>query len=84
MDLAVDWAVVHGITMRTREGTIDHAPVTLLPTPFPQSQLEKALAAQRTLNRLLHNLRLKPEYILSELSAVRPQLKLLFRAVVPS
>lgn len=51
--------LIIGVAVRSKksfsEDPIGHAPFTLLPTPFPKLEFEKAVKIQTSLNMLLHN-----------------------------
>jgi len=64
---AVDWAIGHGLVVRPPPPTKDaaapgapppplatHAPISLVPTPFPRAAFEHARALQPAFNRLVH------------------------------
>ncbi|KAF7284507.1 glutathione synthetase-like [Rhynchophorus ferrugineus] len=55
---AKDWALMHGIGMRSKtsfsEDSINFAPFVLLPSTFPRKQFEKAIEIQTILNELMH------------------------------
>ncbi|XP_066253548.1 glutathione synthetase-like [Euwallacea similis] len=53
-----DWAVMHGIGIRSKtsfsEDFISFAPFTLLPSTYPRKEFQKAVNIQPTLNELMH------------------------------
>jgi len=63
---AVDWAIGHGLVVRPPPPANDaaasgapqplatHAPISLVPTPFPRAAFEHARALQPAFNRLVH------------------------------
>ncbi|XP_050315565.1 glutathione synthetase-like isoform X1 [Anthonomus grandis grandis] len=62
-----DWAVMHGIGIRSRtnfsEDSIDFAPFLLLPSTFPRREFEKAVEIQTTLNELMHRVAHNQEFL---------------------
>eukprot|EP00041_Stephanoeca_diplocostata_P031099 m.960387 g.960387 ORF g.960387 m.960387 type:complete len:521 (+) comp23886_c3_seq2:363-1925(+) len=57
---------VPGMALQTKSG-LDHIPVTLLPTPFPKSQLKKALKVQQYFNKIFYRLRSDSSFITERL-----------------
>eukprot|EP00058_Branchiostoma_floridae_P002025 XP_002587513.1 hypothetical protein BRAFLDRAFT_115857 [Branchiostoma floridae] len=60
-DSAKDWAILHGVAMRTEEqpnssDTVNFAPFLLLPSPVPRILFDQAKAVQRDFNLLVHRL----------------------------
>lgn len=58
IDRARDWALMHGISMRSKErfnkDQVEVAPFSLLPSSFPKNEFEKAREIQTVLNELMH------------------------------
>ncbi|CAK9825551.1 Glutathione synthetase [Anthophora retusa] len=58
VDKAKDWALIHGISMRTKESfnrnQVQVLPFTLLPSSFPRKNFEKVKSIQVLLNELIH------------------------------
>lgn len=58
VEKAKDWALMNGAAMRLRSqfdsDSLYFAPFILLPSPFPKSEFEKAVAIQPILNELMH------------------------------
>ncbi|XP_015601404.1 glutathione synthetase-like [Cephus cinctus] len=58
VEKAKDWALMHGISMRSKEhftkDNVQIAPFLLLPTSFPKQEFEKAIQVQKILNKLMH------------------------------
>ncbi|KAK2575858.1 hypothetical protein KPH14_007232 [Odynerus spinipes] len=58
IDKAIDWALMHGMCMRSRtnfnKSMLQFAPFILLPSPFPRKEFEKACDIQTILNILIH------------------------------
>lgn len=67
-----DWALMHGIGMRQRNNydpnSLTIAPFTLFPSVISKSAFEKAIAAQTSLNYLLHRLAYDPHFLQEALS----------------
>ncbi|XP_078690405.1 glutathione synthetase-like isoform X2 [Branchiostoma floridae x Branchiostoma belcheri] len=60
-DSAKDWAILHGVAMRTKEqpessDVVNFAPFLLLPSPVPRVLFDQAKAVQRDFNLLVHRL----------------------------
>jgi len=55
---AKDYALMHGICMRRKDAydrdALHFAPFLLLPSPFPETEFQKALKLQTVLNELMH------------------------------
>ena len=51
---ARDYCVSHGMVYKDSEGRLQHIPVTLLPSPFPQKQFTAAKEVQCDFNLLVH------------------------------
>lgn len=51
---ARDYCVSHGMVYKDSEGRLQHIPVTLLPSPFPQKQFTAAKEVQCIFNLLVH------------------------------
>ena len=63
------WALSHGIIVaisRTDE-TVTYAPHTLLPSPYPRAQFEKALLVQTGFNELFWKIARDEEFLTSAL-----------------
>ncbi|KZC04586.1 PREDICTED: glutathione synthetase-like [Dufourea novaeangliae] len=58
IDKAKDWALMHGISIRSKEAfnknQVQVLPFTLLPSAFPRKNFEKAKNIQVLLNELIH------------------------------
>lgn len=58
VDKAKDWALMHGAGMRSKmnfsKDNLQFAPFLLLPSSFPRTEFEKAVAIQPILNELMH------------------------------
>lgn len=58
IDKAKDWALMHGISMRSKvsfnKNQVQVLPFTLLPSSFPRKNFEKAKNIQILLNELIH------------------------------
>ncbi|KOC62360.1 Glutathione synthetase [Habropoda laboriosa] len=58
VDKAKDWALIHGISMRSKESfnrnQVQVLPFTLLPSSFPRKNFEKVKSIQVLLNELIH------------------------------
>ncbi|KAJ1544791.1 hypothetical protein HK096_007127 [Nowakowskiella sp. JEL0078] len=61
-DLAIDWALAHGLVVRTSSSesrtseVITHAPFALFPSKFPASAFNKAITLQPLFNTLVDKL----------------------------
>ncbi|XP_057663385.1 glutathione synthetase-like isoform X1 [Diorhabda carinulata] len=66
---AKDWAVVHGISMRSKtnfsEDMVQISPFILFPTGIPRKEFNKVVELQTTLNELLHNIAHNKEFLKS-------------------
>ncbi|XP_014278447.1 glutathione synthetase isoform X2 [Halyomorpha halys] len=69
-----DWALMHGIGMRSKnnfdESSLVVAPFTLLPSPITKDCFERAIRAQKLLNKLLHRLAYDSEFLDYALASV--------------
>jgi len=78
---SIDWAVCHGLTMRTKssyytaedsrpESSIIHAPFTLVPSPFPKKSFHQAYCLGPDFNILVHKISCDSNFILDTLKCV--------------
>ncbi|XP_039747492.1 glutathione synthetase-like isoform X2 [Pararge aegeria] len=67
IEKAKDWALMHGVGMRDRKhftkDAIQIAPFVLLPSPFPQTEFNKAVELQPILNELMHKVAHDDEFL---------------------
>ncbi|CAH1759574.1 19591_t:CDS:2 [Entrophospora sp. SA101] len=61
--LAIDWSLSHGLNIRPKNfnqqqssSSVLHAPISLLPTPFPRKQFDLVVELQPLFNILYHKL----------------------------
>jgi len=58
VDKAKDWALMHGVCMRSKtnftKDSLNFAPFALLPSTFPRREFERAVALQPAINELMH------------------------------
>ncbi|XP_015592883.1 glutathione synthetase isoform X1 [Cephus cinctus] len=58
IDKAKDWALMHGVCMRSKvkfnRDALQFAPFVLIPSSFPRKEFENACSIQIILNRLMH------------------------------
>nr|CAG8468455.1 8035_t:CDS:2 [Entrophospora candida] len=61
--LAIDWSLSHGLNIRPKNfnqqqssSSVLHAPISLLPTPFPRKQFDLVVELQPLFNVLYHKL----------------------------
>lgn len=70
---AKDWALMHGITMRSKESfnrdQVQILPFTLLPSTFPRRNFEKAKNIQLLLNELMHKVAHNKDFITNSLKS---------------
>lgn len=68
---AKDWALMHGVAMRSRTNfstdSLQFAPFILLPSPIPRKVFQEALILQITLNELTHKVAHSREFLSSTL-----------------
>nr|XP_033342202.1 glutathione synthetase-like [Megalopta genalis] len=73
IDKAKDWALMHGISMRSKESfnknQVQVLPFTLLPSVFPRKNFEKAKNIQILLNELIHRVAHNHTYIVDSLKS---------------
>lgn len=73
IDKAKDWALMHGISMRSKEcfneNQVQILPFTLLPSSFPKSSFEKAKSIQMSLNELMHKVAHNKDFITNSLKS---------------
>ncbi|XP_012532759.1 glutathione synthetase isoform X2 [Monomorium pharaonis] len=73
VDKAKDWALMHGISMRSKKNfNKDHVqilPVTLLPSSFPRQSFLTAKNVQTLLNELIHKVAYDKEFLTSSLKS---------------
>ncbi|XP_014477401.1 PREDICTED: glutathione synthetase-like isoform X2 [Dinoponera quadriceps] len=71
VDKAKDWALMHGISMRSKENPntdqVQILPFALLPTSFPRKSFETAKSVQTLLNELIHKVAYDKEFITNSL-----------------
>ncbi|PRP74430.1 hypothetical protein PROFUN_06559 [Planoprotostelium fungivorum] len=65
-----EYAACHGLVMYNRASQLNHAPITLLPTPIPRSSYEKVWDFAPELNVLVHRVSLDHEFLLKHLEGV--------------
>lgn len=60
-----DYCLTHGLVMGAKDSchTVDHAPFTLLPTPFPKRLFTQAKEVQRDFNLLVHRVSQDHEFL---------------------
>jgi glutathione synthase len=78
--LAIDFAASHGLIVRDKavqqtqvqhaSTALVHAPVALLPSPFPKDQFEFAYHLQPLFNHLVETVASSPEFLLESLEEV--------------
>eukprot|EP00040_Diaphanoeca_grandis_P030439 m.179912 g.179912 ORF g.179912 m.179912 type:complete len:489 (-) comp31993_c0_seq1:38-1504(-) len=64
---AQEWALTHGMLLKTATGAIQHIPTTLFPTQYPKAQIEKAIMLQEYFNIVMHNIRMDTAYVVEVL-----------------
>ncbi|XP_078043592.1 glutathione synthetase [Augochlora pura] len=73
IDKAKDWALMHGISIRSKESfnknQVQVLPFTLLPSVFPRKNFEKAKNIQILLNELIHKVAHNHTYIVNSLKS---------------
>ncbi|XP_013382970.1 glutathione synthetase-like [Lingula anatina] len=75
VSMAKDWALTHGITMRTADRptsseVTNYAPFLLLPSPFPERLFHQACAVQQDFNLLYHRVAHDHDFLQSTLQSV--------------
>ncbi|XP_066592782.1 glutathione synthetase-like [Prorops nasuta] len=74
VDKAIDWTLMHGISMRSPEsykkGRVEIVPFTLLPSSFPKKEFEKGKNIQKLLNELMHKVAYDHEFLKNSLQSV--------------
>lgn len=64
---AKDWAIMHGISMRSKsnfsEDTVQISPFILFPTGIPRTEFNKVVELQTTMNELLHKIAHNKEFL---------------------
>lgn len=60
-----DYCLTHGIVMGAKDccHTVEHAPFTLLPTPFPKRLFTQAKDVQKDFNLLVHQVSQNHEFL---------------------
>ena len=68
---AMLWCVQHGVVVRTPdlEHATQHAPVSMLPTPFSRERFQDALRLAQPFNELVHLISQDQDFILNSLEA---------------
>ena len=68
---AMLWCVQHGLVVRTpdSEHSTQHAPVSMLPTPFSKEKFQEALRLAQPFNELTHLISQDSDFILNSLEA---------------
>ncbi|XP_011863847.1 PREDICTED: glutathione synthetase-like [Vollenhovia emeryi] len=73
VDKAKDWALMHGISMRSRKNfnmdQVQVLPVTLLPSSFPRKAFLAVKNVQTLLNELIHKVAHDKEFLASSLKS---------------
>ncbi|XP_012350209.2 LOW QUALITY PROTEIN: glutathione synthetase [Apis florea] len=73
IDKAKDWALMHGISMRSRvsfnKNQVQVLPFTLLPSSFPEKNFEKAKNIQILLNELIHKVAYNNDFLTESLKS---------------
>ncbi|XP_076641100.1 glutathione synthetase [Halictus rubicundus] len=73
IDKAKDWALMHGISMRSKESfnknQVQVLPFMLLPSAFPRKNFEKAKNIQKLLNELIHRVAHDHTFIVNSLKS---------------
>ncbi|XP_003704661.1 glutathione synthetase [Megachile rotundata] len=73
VDKAKDWALMHGISMRSKErfnkNQVQVLPFTLLPSSFPKQNFEKAKSIQVLLNELIHKVAHNDDFLRKSLKS---------------
>ena len=66
---AMLWCVQHGVVVRTpdSEHATQHAPVSMLPTPFSRDKFQEALRLAQPFNELVHLISQDSDFILNSL-----------------
>ncbi|XP_025153801.1 glutathione synthetase-like isoform X2 [Harpegnathos saltator] len=71
VDKARDWALMHGLSMRSKKNfnrdQVQILPFALLPTSFPRKSFETAKSVQTLLNELIHKVAYNKEFIAASL-----------------
>ncbi|KAF2890766.1 hypothetical protein ILUMI_15407, partial [Ignelater luminosus] len=71
IEKAKDWALMHGIAMRSKAkfspDVLQFAPFILFPSAFPRREFQKAVEIQPILNELMHHVAHNPEFLKSSL-----------------
>ncbi|XP_046453550.1 glutathione synthetase-like isoform X2 [Daphnia pulex] len=69
---AKDWALMHGVCMRSRQNfspdSINFAPFVLVPSAFPKKEFEKAIELQTLVNEMIHRIANNYEFLKSTLA----------------
>ncbi|XP_060815661.1 glutathione synthetase-like isoform X1 [Bombus pascuorum] len=73
VDKAKDWALMHGISMRSKvsfnKNQVQVLPFTLLPSSFPRKKFEKAKGIQVLLNELIHKVAHDNNFLIKSLKS---------------
>ncbi|XP_006610572.1 glutathione synthetase-like [Apis dorsata] len=73
IDKAKDWALMHGISMRSKvsfnKNQVQVLPFTLLPSTFPRKNFEKAKNIQILLNELIHKVAHNNDFLTESLKS---------------
>jgi glutathione synthetase len=70
---AIDWTLLNGLIVNfgdVSKPSLQHAPFSLLPTPFPTHAFHEALVVQQKLNLTMHRLREDTSYLLTTLQSL--------------
>uniref|UniRef100_A0A0V0G652 Glutathione synthetase n=1 Tax=Triatoma dimidiata TaxID=72491 RepID=A0A0V0G652_TRIDM len=71
IEKAKDWALMHGVGMRSKEhfsyNAINFAPFTLFPTPLKREYFEEVIALQPALGELMHKIAYDHDFLTSAL-----------------
>ncbi|OAD52716.1 Glutathione synthetase [Eufriesea mexicana] len=73
VDKAKDWALMHGISMRSKvsfnKNQVEVLPFTLLPSSFPRKNFEKVKNIQILLNELMHKVAHNNSFLIKSLKS---------------
>ncbi|KOX76540.1 Glutathione synthetase [Melipona quadrifasciata] len=73
VDKAKDWALMHGISMRSKvsfnKNQVQVLPFTLLPSSFPKKHFEKVKNIQVLLNELIHKVAHNNDFLIKSLKS---------------
>ncbi|XP_067640459.1 glutathione synthetase-like isoform X2 [Eurosta solidaginis] len=69
---AKDWAIMHGIAMRSKTNfspdALNFAPFILIPSSFPRKEFESAVNLQTVINQLMHSVAHDEEFLTTTLA----------------